>query len=368
MKKLILVRTPYQLIVALYIKEQFCKKGDIVDLIVTETFNNNKIIVDRLTNLRIFNSINKKNKIKKLYYLLTFKPMIENIFGSMNVYDEFYFWNYDSMIINLISYLFYKNNNLKVFIFEEGYISYFPLNEIFPERGMHKLMNVRNKLLGIKKINFNSIDGYLFFNPKLSIFDTKIKKYEISRKSVNDKKMNENIKYIFDVKESTIKNYDKKIIIFEETALTENNFDDINIILKIAEKVGKDNVLIKLHPRTKGDRFSKLGIKTLGSDGIPWEAITLTGDFSNKILIAIGSGSIVNYRLTYGKNMRAILLFKLFKTNLKYLSSNYDKFWNKLKSTYPESGIYMPETMEELDKILDDIRSDENENSRNYTS
>ena len=212
MKKLIFVRTPYQLIVALYIKEQFCKKGDIVDLIVTETFNNNKIIVDRLNSLKIFNSIKilnkkdyqflfeKKNKIKKLYYLLTFKPMIKNIFGSMDIYDEFYFWNYDSMIINLISYLFYKNNNLKAFIFEEGYISYFPLNEIFPERKIHKFMNLRNKLLGIKKINFNSIDGYLFFNPELSIFDAKIKKYKINKELVNDKKVKKDIKYLFDIK------------------------------------------------------------------------------------------------------------------------------------------------------------------------
>lgn len=360
MKKLIIVRTPYQLIVSLYLIRQYCDKKDQIDLIVTDNFNNYDVVVNRVKKLNIFNDVNvmtlQKNIFKKFFSLITFKSV--KSLKITKIYDEIYFWNYDSITINLISYLFYKNNNLKVFIFEEGYISYFPLNEIFPERKMYKLMNIRNKLLGIKKINFNSVDGYLFFNPELSIFDTKIKKYKINKDLINNKKFKEDIKYIFNIGESLIKNYDKKYIIFEEAMLSENNFDDKKMILDIVEKVGKDNVIIKLHPRTKNDRFSKLGIKTLGSDGIPWEAITLTGDFSNKVLIAIGCGSIVNYRLTYGKNMRAILMFKLYKTNLKYLSSNYNKFWDKLKSTYPEGGIYMPETIGELDKILTEIKND----------
>ena len=368
MKKVIFAETPYQVIVSLYIKKQYSKKDDIVDLIITDTFNGHINLYNNLVNKNIFNNVfiakaedlilpkSIKKRIKKLYYILLPQKMIEKSLGTIDFYDEIYCWNYDAFIANIRSYFALNNKPARLFIYDEGYVSYFPLNKVIPKKGFLKIIEFRNKLAGISNVIRENIDGILLFEPELLIYEPNCPILVLNKTQGLTNKFKKLIEELFNTY-NIIQNYDKKYIIFEEAMFSNSDeFDDEKIILDIVNKVGKDNVLIKLHPRTKEDRFSKLGIKTLGSDGIPWEAITLTGDFSNKILIAIGSGSIVNYRLTYGKNMRAILLFKLFKTNLKYLSSNYDKFWNKLKSTYPESGIYMPETMEELDKILTEIR------------
>lgn len=370
-RKVIVAETPYQIIVAMVIKKQYSNKDDKVDLIITDTFNGYTKVKENINKIAIFNNVyiaeirnsivNKSitSTLKKIAYVFNLKKMIVDTLDNIGIYDEMYCWNYDVFTSNLRSYFVLKNKNLKFFIYDEGYISYFPMDEVMPNKGFSKIIEYRNKIIGLSHIIRKNIDGILLFEPNLLIYKPKCEILTLDRNIFYSNEFKKIIQNIFDTSK-VAKNYNKKIIIFEEAMFSNSNeFDDEKVILNIVNKVGKENVLIKLHPRTKEDRFSKLGIKTLGNDGIPWEAITLTSDFSNKVLIAISSGSIVNYRLTYGKNMRAIMMFKLFKTNLRQLSNDYDVFWNKLKSNYPDGGIYIPESIEELDKILTEIGSDE---------
>ena len=362
MRKIIFAQTPYQIIVSLYIKEQFSKNTDIVDLAITNNFNGYDRFAFNLKKTKFFNDVkiikpydmsnNKfKKNIQKLKYVIFPKKMINNLFGDVDKYDEMYCWNYDILTSNFRLH----NLNMKTYIYDEGYISYFPIDQVVPIKGFMKMIDIRNFILN-NKIKRNNIDGYLLFNSELKIFNTNKKIYEIKNKlSETAKKV---IRSVFNA-ESVIGNYDKKFIIFEEAMFAnDDNIDDEKIIMNIVNTVGVDNVLIKLHPRTKIDRFSNKGIKTIGSDGIPWEAITLSGDFSDNVLIAIGSGSIVNYRINFGKNMRGIMLFKMFNTNLKYMSEEYNAFWNKVESIYPDGGIYFPKNEEELNILINEFRSD----------
>ena len=45
------------------------------------------------------------------------------------------------------------------------------------------------------------------------------------------------------------------------------------IIFKIAEKIGKDTMIIKKHPRDNSDFFRDNGFKVAESSTIPWEVI-----------------------------------------------------------------------------------------------
>ena len=127
--------------------------------------------------------------------------------------------------------------------------------------------------------------------------------------------------------------------------------------------VGKENVIIKLHPRTNEDRFSKKGIKTLGSDGVPWEAITCVGDFSNKIFIAISSSSITTHKMLFGNNMRAYMLFKFLQPGLKQFDKKYDHFWQNIEEKdFKKGGIYLPKTEKEFYNMLKkEMSSEKNE-------
>ena len=68
---------------------------------------------------------------------------------------------------------------------------------------------------------------------------------------------------------------------------------EYQLVEKIAELVGKDNILIKIHPRDLRSVYSDNGFKVDRNSNIPWEAIQLSGDFSDKVFLTATSGSVL---------------------------------------------------------------------------
>ena len=360
MKKLFICETPYQIIIALILREQLVKEKDTADIIINNTFNSYLNFSKNLKKLKIFNKVYTaemlyNNKLKKLKYVFNTKNYLKNNLQIYNLkYDELYFWNYDSFNASIRSALYSVNKNIKTYLFEEGYISYFPIEQVIEKSLLMKFVDIKNRLL--HNIYLNNINGIYLFEPDLLLYNPNYNVFKLDRKIFYNLNFKNIIKKTFNVTEDIVKQYDKKYILFEEAMFSNSNyFDDEKIILDIVNKVEKENILIKLHPRTKEDRFSKLGIKTLGNDGIPWEAITLASNFSNKVFISISSSSIVNYRLTFGNEMTGILLFKFVNSKMKYLDKKYDSFWNKIKSMYPEKGLYIPNNEKELNYLLNNL-------------
>ncbi len=370
MKKFIYCETPFQVIVALCIKEQFCKKEDIVDIFIADTFSGYDKIA---TNLRKANIFNKVIEVKvkdivyakkiyqfilRLFYIFFPKVLIKRrITKDFDVYDEMYCWNYYLVTASIRSYYAFRKHRLKVFMFEEAYISYLPIDEVIPVRGFLKLLEIRNRLCGISYAIRKNIDGLLLFEPENIIYKPSCKIYKINRDIFNKKEFKKTIDDIFNVGDA-LKKYDKKYIIFEEAMFANDpEIDDERIIDKIIDIVGKDNVIIKLHPRTSEDRFSKKGIKTLGSDGIPWEALTCVGDFSDKVFITISSSSITTYKTIFGNKIKAYMLFKFIKPNLIAFDSKYAEFWEKFGVITKEGGVCMPNNEEEFfGKLTEEVK------------
>ena len=108
--------------------------------------------------------------------------------------------------------------------------------------------------------------------------------------------------------------YDKKYIYFEECYFAETGYmEDVELINTLAEKVGKENIMIKIHPRNPENRFEKLGYKTNKDTFIPWEVILMNNDFSDKVLIAIGSQTILTPYMLFGMNMKSYSLYHCLK-------------------------------------------------------
>ena len=364
MKKLIICSTPFQIIVALNIKKQYANPEDQVDLIITNSFSNYAKIAKRIEEKELFSHVIIANvktiiqansligNISKMFYVLFPKKIMKKVWKKIENYDELYCWNYDAFTASIRSYYAMRKNNIKIFIFDEGYISYFPIDDVIPKRRFIKIIEIRNELIGLSKIKRENIDGYLLFEPELLLFKPNCKIYKLDRNLGLEKEFKDNIDYIFESSKSA-KKYDRKYIIFEEAMLAnQKKIDDEKIFDEIINIVGKENAIIKLHPRTNNDRFTKKGIKTLGNDGIPWEAIALCGDFSKNIFITIGSGSVTSYRMLFGNNMKAYMLFKFIKPNMMQFNEKYYEFWEKMKSKDNNSGILLPETNEEFHNML----------------
>lgn len=363
MKKLIICETPFQIIMALYIKKLYSNANDEVDIIIGNTFNNYRLISDRIKKTSIFQSIynadikifferNKKKKLLSILKVLNLKKMMKEVFGeNIKQYDEMYCWNYDPFTISVRSYFSFYQKKIKIFIFEEGYISYFPFDEVVHKQVATRIIEIRNKLFGISNITRDSIDGLLLFEPDLLLYNPKCQVYKMDRKVGLTDSFKRNIDNIFAASEVSLK-YNKKYIIFEEN---HPEYNDEPIFDNIINKVGRENVIIKLHPLRKENRFEKKGVMTLGNDGVPWEAIAYFLDFSDKVLISIGSGSISSCRMLFGKKMNAFLIYKFMDTNLKQFDSKFCSFWNKLESKKMEGGIYMPRDEQEFYNMLDEI-------------
>lgn len=371
MKKLFICETPMQIIIALAIKKQYINKDDKVDLFISDVFIGYEKIIERIKKLNIFNDIysvnvnikNKIQKIKKFYFIFNTERFLKNELNIKDFeYDEMYFWNYDSFSASLRAYFYKKNKQLKTFLFEEAYTIYFPYDGIAKNSFVFKLIDLKNKILHNNLVRDN-IDGLFMLEPKLLLYKPKCPVYKINRDIINNKEFKKLIDDIFNAS-SIVKNYDKKFIIFEEATLANNpNVDDEKVFDKIIDIVGKDNVIIKLHPRTYEDRFTRKGIKTLGNEGIPWEALACVGNFQNKVLIAISSSSLTTYKSLFGNKMNGYLLFKFLNPGQEQFSNKYDKFWEKMGKVTQDGGIHIPKNEKDFFELLKkEVKKNEKEN------
>lgn len=357
MKKLFICQTPFQLIIALCIMEQKKNKLDQTDFILTNTFNGYIDVANKIRKLNIVDNVftistkadNKLKKILKFHYVFFTKHfLLKKVYnGSLKEYDEMYFWNYDSFSASLRTYFHKKNHNLKAYIFEEGYNSYFPYDKVVFPTLLMKIIDIKNKILH-KNLTRESVNGIFLIEPNLLLETPQYPVFNIDKNILKTKEFKNKIKYIFNAEKAANK-YDRKYIILEEYR---PEYNDEEIFDKIIEKVGKENVIIKLHPRQPKNRFEKIGVKTLGSDGVPWEAIAFARDFSDKIIISISSSAVTSHRILFGENINAYLLFKALGINIENFNDKYSDFWNKLESK-TEKGIHIPKTIEEFYGMID---------------
>jgi hypothetical protein len=118
------------------------------------------------------------------------------------------------------------------------------------------------------------------------------------------------------------------------------------------------NAKVKSHPRY----FNALSNKYPVVETItPWEAVFLSIDINNKILISISSTSLVTPKIMQNKEPIVICLVKIFRKFLKQLlpSSSHKEidniidFFYYIKTTYNEPERFkIPNSVQELNKIL----------------
>jgi len=347
----ILVNTYFQIIIAIKLKTSKYK-DDEVDIIISNHSTDSVKIFNKLTNLSIFRKvyyINSKDVEKKrnrvldnIHFLLFPNIVLSKLDMNLNYYDEYIFYNIDKYTYLIYDALKVKNKNLKVIRFEEGYISYLHIN-----LGVSNSYRILRKILNKKSFE-KSIDINLLFNPDLLLYniDSEVEKIEsFDRK---DEYCLELINKIFDYNCLEDK-YNQKYIFFEESFFCDGkDIDDLTLILKIADIVGKENILVKLHPRNKVDRFSKYGIVTNKTIGIPWEVIQMNNNFSDKVFLTISSGSVLASRLYFGDTIKTFLLYNCTNNMSDMVTEKYLKYLKKVEEKFGLDNFVIPHNEEHL--------------------
>lgn len=358
-RRLFICNTPYQLIVSVILMNQLEAEADYSEIILTDNFKNSELITKKIEqegNKKVyFAKINDflfpkslKKKLEKAFYILAPKQMVKTCFDENTItqYDEVFYNNDDMFLYNIVFLIAKRNPDVKLFRYEEGYSSY-----IYPVCSLRgkRITDIRNKIFGINIFN-HFLSGVYFFEPELVRYKLDVPFYRIER-NINEK-VKRNIEVYFDIPKQ-YNSIEENCIIFEESFAEDIGFTgDLAIYEKINDILNGD-IVVKLHPRTKRNRFKEVGIKTLENDGVPWEAVLISKGIQNKKFMAIASGSIINSQILMGNAGESWLLYKCISQNkIPLLNQEFQEFINDLLEKNILKGIIIPESREELYEMM----------------
>lgn len=280
-------------------------------------------------------------------------------------YEALFVRNYSHpFAVSAYSYYARVNEDIRLKVYDEGYSTY---SRRFwtPEAGMsalHVASGVLARRLG-RRGTFEHIDSAYLYEPELLRLRLP---FPVGRLLPNGFRIDGfmlkelNAVFGFERESDPIVSFiqgdsaaGRKYIYFEECFATDTgNQDDLKVVDAIARAVGKDRMLIKLHPRTVRDRFTPLGYTTVQSHGYPWEIVVLNlpAD-ADVMLISLSSGSLLNYRFLCDRSIRSIFLYGLFPGLCHSLDDDERRFFEDCRKR-SRGAIAIPTTHDELMEAL----------------
>ncbi|MCC8051727.1 MAG: alpha-2,8-polysialyltransferase family protein [Clostridiales bacterium] len=182
--------------------------------------------------------------------------------------------------------------NINVHFIEEGYGSYtkaFSDMEFENLNGWRVLCESVAQKVSNVKLARNMVKDIYVFEPDMMMWNPpfpvkKIEKPDFDRYPALKKLINDVFCYDLAAKE-----YEGKKLIYFEDCIYQQAGDnsDMDIVNQLAGLVGKNNFLIKLHPRTRNNRFEGK-YDTASIQGILWEVIAMNmPDDSKMTLVTI---------------------------------------------------------------------------------
>lgn len=316
-----LCNTYYQLIVAVQLRlTQFRK--DKAYLILTDHSKNAKGVAKRAASAECFDNvyyINVKSLDKDKHNIKDATGAISagvsgNVKGLSDIdklrCDEFIYYNLCISTVIIFGKLNKLNKSLKCSRMEEGILSYgmkfHDGDEKLPVR-IRAIFKIR-KFLGRKNLPECVRDFYCFYP---GMYHGKLNPVKISEVSLS-LEIKDILAKVFNLSFED-NEYQEKYIFFTSVGDFEGDtpIGEINIVKKVAKLVGKNNLLIKQHPRDNRDVFQKEGFHVDHNSAVPWEAIQLSKDFREKVLLSINSTSILSSVLMIENGPKVAYLYPL---------------------------------------------------------
>lgn len=288
MKTLFFCNTNYQLIVAMQISISLKKNSSII---VTNAIKNCEEIISNLKETGLFERVAYLD-VKTEHN--SFELIQRCVFGYAPkevkdcVFDEFIGFNFDIPSHMVFAFFNRKNRNIVVRKMEEGLMS---LNT--PETSC-RVIEVSTRIRKfLHKRNLRcSVSGIYCFSPKVN--RSGIPSIQIPLINKNSK-IKEYLNTVFC--KNRIFEYKEKYIFLSCIYDIEGGdaIGEFELAKAIADKVGKKNLLVKVHPRDDKEKYISSGLKVDENSSVPFEVIQINNDFSDKILITTLSGSILNF-------------------------------------------------------------------------
>ena len=312
--------TPYQIFVASWLKTTVFNE-DSVDILISDHMNSGNRLAENAAKTDLFCNVFYAEIKNILPYRLDFFSKVIRRIDDLYAYktdfkiqkkydilcvanlDKFTQLVYDSIVNDKANC--FRNSLLKLYLFEDGVATY---SKLMPEYIDSCGKTSINRFFGRKKIR-NNIDGIYAFEKEAFVWQPKMPIYVIDKIDEKNVDFRKSVNCIFDY-DTMHDQYEQKYIFMEESFYADGFcVNDVEIIEAVAEIVGKENIMIKIHPRNPVNRFKELGYKTNENTYIPWEAIILNQNMNDKILLTFASSSVINPLRLFGKKTKVYSLY-----------------------------------------------------------
>lgn len=311
---LVISNTYYQLITAIRLRTTLWADNK-VDIILSDHSNNAESVSKRLTEEHIFNNVmwtktkeidqsthNLSLQARKFLFVLT-GSLAADCFTNL-FYDELVYYNTDVFVHGLFAKLNKINPELLCSRYEEGILSYQDSSYF---KGARLNLAIRIRTLFHEEILEKKTQRFYCFYP--NIYEGKLQTIAIPQFE-DFKNIGECLSRIFELKPEMSK-IREKYIFFTSVYDFEGGdpIGEIDIVSKIAKLVGKDNLLIKTHPRDSRTVYAERGFHVYENSSIPWEAIQFHNDFSDKCFVTVNSGSVLGVNMIVKKKVRTYFFY-----------------------------------------------------------
>ena len=367
MKRLIICNTVYQLMTALWIIHKKMNDAD-VDMIVTDHMKDGEIISERINerskNISCYfvkdkeysyNAINEGSFRRRFYRFFPEKEL-KKFVELHTEYDEIFFANLVDRFVKLIvnAYGHMQHEKPELILYEDGILTYSKQSrddylKSFPYERVSTRGMVSSFLFKDYSIR-EHLKKAIVYRPDLMEWELPIIE-RLPNIDLSDTEFIQFLNYIFNA-ENSLSEYDRKYIFMEESFVADGKeVADVQLVDSIAARVGKDNIMIKVHPRNPVNRFKELGYKTNTNVTIPWEVVCMNIDISKKVLITIGSASILTPAMLLGKNIHAFSLYEVVQQlNENNVGPKDADYWATLRTIYEKYSnmIHICKTVDEI--------------------
>lgn len=357
---LIFANTYYQMILAMQMKLTIFSE-DYVAFVLSDHSNHAESVYEHLRKQSLFEEcvfIKSKGVIQNRSFKEKAVEFFQLIFSKKNRYsfylenlsslhfDELLFYNLEIDTYGIFSILAEYNKKLKYSSYEEGMLSY---DNIYYDSAKFKLIRALRRGIG-KPAIFDFYENFYCVYPEL--YKGTLKTVSIPPISCHNDKLKKMLAECFQIRADV--DYSKyKYIYFESIYDTEKRgIGETPLVLEFAQRVGKENILVKKHPRSTSHVFEENGIAVDTNSTAPFEAIQLNYDLSGCTLISAMSGSVLSINSIIDMPLPVYLIYPLTEYKKYEDMSQFAAHVGQVVDQFQKAGklkhIKVVHSMEEL--------------------
>ncbi len=354
-----IVSTPYHLLMFLLLKEIYLKDCTQIDLMVTDK---TQYMIDLYQSHTLEAHFQKvyfangsaiknpyKSSMQTFWESFIYNKTTELVLGEkLDVYDTIYFSAphvVDEIVKEITKTAIKQNRQVSFIRYEDGFASYtkepLPLINTSSGQKLYRLF-LGYDILQKEKELYLLDPSLVEDNVQNSSFSLQKIPYTLE---IMDR-VTQTALQIFSVKSRSVK--EKYVFLGQGTrnaSLNPNTYQ--SIIMQIADLVGRDQFIMKPHPRGEFDHFDST--IAMYEDASPFELALANQTFRDKVFISFYSTACVSGSLLFNNQNRVIFIYPMAADSFNE-KCDYEHYFEKLTKKYPH--IQIAHSMEELKQLL----------------